>query len=778
MTCPCDSANKPCKCDEVRHVGEPADTFMRFSVAERTEVDQTVRSPMATREWVPPRLANGGFTAPTVIADGPRRKLALSKTFASGGLPEARETAVSVNERDSMHGMEEEMDEEEMDEEEMDEEEMDERYPSPGVWGAALPHTVAPTSESARTFSRSRRPALRERPVEWMPPPVVSDPPVKPVVRALSLGAASQGSKSTGARSACGGGTPARGNGCRSCRTLQPTPLPRADPLLPMPWQPGAFRAPPWLPQADPLLPVPWQADGFRAPPRVRGPGVLAGRDALVPGLGPSKVECETDHGRFELTRGRIPVPSRLEEDALVDVYPYIATAMWMMLDIPRVAYPPDYMWNDIRPVGTGRSDVHPAPRYWFGAWSVKDHLWKAHESLADVSIKRDLTPLIVPLPGLYRVDRSTSKPTIYLYPAGYEADYNTKRQHLIAAIMELGGTITPNTCAGPCDSLQAVERIVSRGGNVGSKTTWAFVGFIIHRYLARGTCTIAVREPSFVPPDPCPDSLSCYYPPTEEPRWGYKTCVGDVDHRRFTDHEKQLVRAALGRAQRWAEVTSLLADNFWNQAGSGKQRRDRRRAAWRASPCVAYYFGDEAPLSHRRIQVTHSVIKAVVDLLRYPSFLKFVFIPKQDGRCSYGCKIDEKGYPTAAYVQSFRFTPQIFICPSFFEDNPFNDDALLGMSHESVRAMTIVHELAHLAGHLNHQSMDGKQVEVESKTRELARWFPWRASRNPDNYARFIRSAFSRGCTEGVLDPVPKNLPKVGIPPLPDLDDQDVWRP
>ncbi len=176
--------------------------------------------------------------------------------------------------------------------------------------------------------------------------------------------------------------------------------------------------------------------------------------------------------------------------------------------------------WNDDRPTSNGNTPLHPAPRYWFGNWSdqlrstVLDHLREARVVAwgDDLVIKTGIA--LFPSPRMYSVARAVEtsshnalplikpKSTIFLYPAWYAADYNTQRQQLIAAIMELARTTTPNLCSGPCDNLQAVEQALAAGTSLGSKATWAYVGFIIHRQVARGNCLFA-RDPSLVLPVP-----------------------------------------------------------------------------------------------------------------------------------------------------------------------------------------------------------------------------------------------------------------------------------
>ncbi|GEM_PF-4990615 len=229
---------------------------------------------------------------------------------------------------------------------------------------------------------------------------------------------------------------------------------------------------------------------------------------------------CEAAEAGFART-GTVYVPSKKDEDVLDDVWPYLEGA-FLTLSMLDSTGDGEYQWNDDRQAAGKIAGAHPAPSYWFGPWNdqhvsnVREHLTKAVDIVQGgrLQITRNNPPFFVPigvlctavpertLPGPWGL---TTPPTVYLHPVWDAADHDTKLQHLLAAIMELTGTTNPNTCDGLCNSLQAVEKVVSQGKKVGSRTTWAFVGFAIHRYLARGTCIRTRKQGTFPGTTPAP---------------------------------------------------------------------------------------------------------------------------------------------------------------------------------------------------------------------------------------------------------------------------------
>lgn len=179
----------------------------------------------------------------------------------------------------------------------------------------------------------------------------------------------------------------------------------------------------------------------------------------------------------------------------------------------------------------------------------------------------------------------------------------------------------------------------------------------------------------------------------------------------------------ALQLASNWAWMVKQIFDKIMKQGGTRK-----KRTLWNACPPLLHWMG-KAPWTREEIRKAQLRATRISRKFGKPG-VRFIIIQHDTKFRSYLCNGKKVAYTTPS--------TGIKLCPLFF-----TNDRKKRLTKVQ-RAMTIIHELVHTLGWGHFRLPSGKAVKSTHKQADnavtLAELKPWRARRNPVNYAWMYR--------------------------------------
>ena len=202
------------------------------------------------------------------------------------------------------------------------------------------------------------------------------------------------------------------------------------------------------------------------------------------------------------------------------------------------------------------------------------------------------------------------------------------------------------------------------------------------------------------------------------------------IDARKNRSDESPITQEQIDKIQKASDEAYAMVkkganalENIYNQTGKRRKLRRKRRKAWNKNTRVKRWFGTG---SLTTVQMKWTKERLVRLKRNLEGTVKFRIIQHQSGDRSWLCH--DGSDPSLAYCSGGS---SIKLCPKFF------------IVSDRKRAKNVVHELCHHIAMWHRRTGTGGRATDRKSALKLAKDYPKRARKNPENYEHFCNEYY-----------------------------------